>query len=149
MNTLSAQVGDKITFVDSLGVKKQSIVAEALWVGTDKGGKVWSYRVVDGDVIANDYVLEIDRIETPTADFVSDEFLRPSPFEGLSTMELASAIIEDSDELPSVIKTAVMCLIDGDLKSLETARFLVNNRIKQVLNMQIDEAPCLAITKEK
>ena len=37
MNTLSAQVGDKITFVDSLGVKKQSIVAEALWVGTDKG----------------------------------------------------------------------------------------------------------------
>ena len=145
-NSLSAQVGDKVTFQDAFGMTKTSTVVEALWVEAPKGGRIWSYRVSDGDIIPNESVSAIDARKSEMS---SDDYLKPSPFEGVSSMELAMLIIEDSDEVPSVLKAAIQCLIDGDLKSLDTARFLVGNRINQVMKMQIDEAPCLAITKER
>lgn len=142
-NPLSALIGDQVTYLNEYNGTTSSIVKNALWQEAPKGGRVWSYELIDGTIIPNDRVIDI--IPQVKNENVGP---RPSPFEELDEIDLAACMIEES-QLPSAMKTAIQCIIDGDLKSLEIAQFLVGARVKQILSMEFDEAPCLAITKER
>lgn len=133
-DALSAMPGDKITY-DTGICKQTAVVKTAGWQPDPKGGRVWTYETVDGELVANNNVVEVQKYNMPLDQ--SDNLLKyvGSP-EELFDAEKALYQSVDKAPIPTVIKTAIHCLIMGDVKNLEVASFLIDTRAKQLRELQ-------------
>jgi hypothetical protein len=141
-DALTAMPGDTIYFLNDLNEGESAVVKIAFWQSAPKGGKVWSYELHDGTIVPND---RVERVEKKTIVMRDENATTVGKFDDL---DLAMIFIEKSD-LPAEIKTAIQCLVDGDIKGLDIAGYLIRNRFNKIKQNEPCDAPsCLAITKE-
>lgn len=117
-DALKAMPGDEIQFDDN-GSKVSAIVQSAGWHPTPKGGRVWCYELWDGAIINNERVLKVTKMQ--------NEVARPETKTNL-------IVIVDQLQIPSSLKTAMTCIVKGDLENLEVAQFLIRQRISDLEN---------------
>jgi hypothetical protein len=150
-DALTALPGDRITFWNDCNEQDSAYVKTGFWAEAWKGGRVWSYELHNGEIVPNDKVVAVEKMsplhceqEALANDLWNEVYGKRNDYCGTS---VALGIIDDSD-LPSVLKTAIGLLVEGDLKSLEAAKFLVETRISMLSksNNQRDVSPA---NKEK
>lgn len=149
-DALAALPGDLITFQNEFGQAQTSRVKTCFWQSAPKGGKVWSYELHDGTVVPNDSVSKVQKSKTETEPKI---FRRP--IDDIDHLTLAMCMIEESN-LPSISKTIIQCVVDGDLSGLKIAAHLCETRLRQLKSIddeiaeiqQSESDYCLAIPKE-
>lgn len=114
---LSGMPGDTVHFQNETG-QATGIIKAAGWQAAPKGGRIWTYELTSGEFVPNLLVTMIYKNRQNGVDTIN------------SLAELLKTI--DRSDLPSTIKTVINCLVKNDLKSLEVASFLLNQRIEEL-----------------
>lgn len=121
-DALSAMPGDQISFNDLNGTNT-GIVRSAGWQPTPKGGKVWTYELEDGSLVPNTNVIKVTRgVLKKNSVETLDEITGKAHL--LKAVELA--------DISSTIKTAIFCIVRGDVENMEVGRFLIDQRIREL-----------------
>lgn len=129
-DALSAMPGDDIVYDTGEALSSETVRTSG-WQPTPKGGKVWTYETMSGVLVPNTSVREVrKKVLAPSQtmiESVSEESL------SVSNIDLPTFLsIVDKIELPTILKSAIHCMVKGGEKHLEVAGFLIDLRAKQV-----------------
>lgn len=121
-DALSAMPGDSIEFKDGTGFSVGR-VKTAGWQPAPKGGKIWTYELEDGNLVPNTSVLNVTRgaLEKNSVETLDD-------ITGKAHLLKA---VEQAD-ISSTLKTAIVCIVRGDVANMEVGRFLIDQRIREL-----------------
>lgn len=121
-NQLSAMPGDVIIFQNG-SIEGVGTVRTAGWQPAPNGGKIWTYELEDGNLIPNTSVKTVTRGASEKNSVETlDDITRKSHL--LKAVEQA--------EISSTLKTAIFCIVRGDVANMEVGRFLIDQRIREL-----------------
>lgn len=121
---LTGMPGDILHFKSDEGVVEQGIVRVAGWQPSPKGGKVWTYETISGDLVPNTSVIKVEKVPGK----LNCEDSKKSVFDDHSDFMKALEALEMS----AILKTIIFCVISGDAKNLEVAKFLIERRLSEL-----------------
>lgn len=129
-DSLSALPGDLISWNED-GILNSFSVKTAGWKPSPKGGKVWTYETESGVSVPASQVLKVTKgifdCEKERASKTSNTDL----FNNQLYMKMTDNLV-----LPPVIRTAIHCLVRGDRKNLEVAAFLIDQRARELRELE-------------
>jgi hypothetical protein len=138
-DALTAEPGDKIFYIDPSGRVDQGFVQSCFWDSSVKGGKVWAYKLDDPvRTIPNLWVTAVfKKTHTDVSSLYPSNMTTVlaewSEVDKVRAREKTEFLSWLDNILPSPsLKTAIHCIIDGDVKNLKVARFLIDKRVKQL-----------------
>lgn len=145
-DSLSAMPGDKIWWRGVDEIDQASTVKIAGWQPAPKGGKIWTYETIEGELVSNNQVLKVEKAVLNNAPNFAEQSekafsmggsiqeVQMMPSEVFLHQELLQ--IAESLNLAPSYRVVISCILSGDVDSIEVAAKLLNIRAKQLRELE-------------